>query len=85
MADLYHQSNIPAQPDILITNSSSILGYSYDPKAYVLTVWYKGKSGSIYQFFNVFPNAISEIFDSPYSVGKKLKENIKGLMFQKLK
>lgn len=77
--------SLPEEPKILITNSSSVAGYSYDAQAYVLTVFYKGKGSAVYQFFNCYPGVVSQIFDQPNKIGKELKEQVKGLMFKKIK
>jgi len=85
MTDAFNPSKIPDQPQTLVTGSSSILGYSYDSTNMTLDVFYKGKSNSIYRYFYVYPNVVSQIFDLPQSVGKAAQQGLKGLQHQRLK
>ena len=64
--------------------SSTLAGYSYDDKAYVLTVAFN--NGKVFQYLNVFPNVMSEVFDSGPSIGSKFHRLIKngGYMSNKL-
>lgn len=56
-------------------NSSLVSSYSYDSSKYVLTVTlYNGESWS-YQ--GVMPPVVSQVFDSPGSVGAKYSRLIK--------
>ncbi len=69
-------------PQTLVTNSSSITGYSYDAQGLALTMYYK--TGSVYEFHNVNPGIVSSIFDVSGSVGSKASKLLKGLKYKKL-
>jgi hypothetical protein len=68
-------SVVPDKPDTLI-QSSSVLGYSYDDVNYTLTVWYHGKSKSIYQYYLVYPTTIAQIFNEGGSIGLKARNTL---------
>jgi len=77
---------VPDQPKTLLSNSSSVLGYSYDSTNYVLDVWYKSKrGGSIYRYYLFYPPALSQVFDSGSGFGLKLRNAVKGLRYIKLR
>lgn len=55
-------------------NSSIISSYEYDSQKYVLTVTFK--TGNSWQYKNVMPPVVSQVFDSPGSIGSKFKRLI---------
>lgn len=57
-----------------IVNSSSIKTYAYNADDYTLTVTFN--NGNEYLYRNVMPNVMSQVFDSPRSVGKKFRQLI---------
>lgn len=60
-------------------NSSIIQSYSYDPTKYVLTVTFKSKKTlKTFDYYNVYPNTISQVFDGAGSVGSRFLRIIKG-------
>jgi hypothetical protein len=75
---------VPDKPQTLVS-STSVIGYSYDDKAYQLVVWYKGKKPSVYRYLMVLPPVVSSIFDSGGSIGLKLRDAVKGLPHMKLR
>lgn len=62
------------KPENVVKGSSSVVGYSYDAQTYELIVWFHG--GVAYQYSNVMPPEMSQVFDSPGSVGAKLRRLI---------
>lgn len=64
-----------AKPVDRKVNSSLISSYSYDVSNYVLTVTlYNGES---WAYQGVMPPVVSQVFDSPGSVGAKFSKLIK--------
>jgi hypothetical protein len=77
--------DVPNSPTVLLSNSSAVVGYSYDATNYVLDVWFKGKSQPIYRYYLVYPPVMSQIFDSGSGHGLKLRNLTKGLRYVKLR
>lgn len=65
-------------------SSKGLSGYSYNDQSYVLTVQYP--NGQVWSYFNVFPNVISQVFDSGGSIGSNFHHLVKtaGYLSQKL-
>lgn len=57
-----------------VLNSTLLQAYSYDPHAYTLSVVFK--DGTAVEYYNVLPPAVSEVFDTPGSVGSKFRKQI---------
>jgi len=77
---------VPQKPDTLVS-SSSISGYSYDSKQYILDVWFKSSKGkeTIYRYFLIYPTMFAQIFNSGAGIGKKAQKTLKGLRYMKLR
>ena len=73
--------DLPGRPDIAV-KSTYVVGYTYNSSALELTVWYK--SGAVYQYSNVTPDVISNVFDKPGSIGSKVLKAIKPFKSEKL-
>lgn len=69
----------------VLTASSVIQGYTYDASSYQLVVWFKGKKKSVYRYYNVFPGAVSDVFDRGGSIGSNASKMLKGYQKQKLR
>ena len=58
-----------------ITKSAIVSSYEYDDKSLVLKVTFT--NNQVWQYINVFPNVITQVFDEPGSVGSKFIKLIK--------
>jgi hypothetical protein len=54
---------------IIPVKSSILAGYAYDIKGHILTVRFN--NGTEHEYYNVFPPVISQVFDTPGSIGSK--------------
>ncbi len=58
-------------------NSSLIAAYGYDSTNYVLLVRFKSeKANRLHQYSPVYPPTVSEVFDTPGSIGSKFIKQI---------
>lgn len=77
------QSNevVTKQTFNLISNSSSIVGWRYDDDNRVLTVDY---GPTQYEYYDVPASLIQEVFEGNGSLGRKLRQRIRGYKYQKI-
>lgn len=66
-------SNTPSNKEKIV-NSKSIRAYSYDAQTYKLSVTFA--DGAEYEYSNVMPDVMSQVFDSPRSIGSKFRRLI---------
>ena len=78
--------NIPDKPDVLV-NSSSVLGYSYNPESLTLLVWFKGRKSAVHVYYRCYPTQVRDVFMSGGSIGSKFRKQIgqAGLLSTKLR
>ena len=77
-------SQIPTSPQTLV-QSSMVVGYSYDSTSYTLDVWFAGPKASVYRYYLVYPNIVSQMFDNGGSIGRNVLSNLKSNQKIKLK